>query len=135
MIDIVNVSFSFSFQPQPRIIVQQSAVSNGGIGNSLGLNGSDGDVFNLLIAISWDDAQDDDRIVDGTKKFIAQTQQVAESMGLSNPYIYLNYAAVWQDPIDGHGVVVKNELREVSEKYDPTGVFQKQVPGGFKLFV
>ena len=135
LIDIVNVSFSFSFQPQPRIIIQQSAVSNGGIGNSLGLNASDGDVFNLLIAISWDDAEDDDRIVGGTKKFIAQTDQVAESMGLSNPYIYLNYAAVWQDPIDGYGVMVKSELQEVSEKYDPTGVFQKQVPGGFKLFV
>jgi hypothetical protein len=33
------------------------------------------------------------------KKFIAQTQQAGEKMGLSNPYIYMNYAATWQDPV------------------------------------
>jgi hypothetical protein len=41
---------------------------------------------------------------------------------------------VWQDPIDSYGVTVKKELQEVSKKYDPTGMFQKQVPGGVKLF-
>jgi hypothetical protein len=25
-------------------------------------------------------------------------------------------------------------LKEVARKYDPTGVFQRQVPGGFKLY-
>jgi len=25
-------------------------------------------------------------------------------------------------------------MREVARKYDPTGIFQTQVPGGFKLF-
>jgi hypothetical protein len=69
------------------------------------------------------------------KKFIAQTEQAGEKMGLLSPYIYLNYAATWQDPLDGYGAAVKSELWEVSEKYDPEGVFQKQVPGGFKLFV
>jgi hypothetical protein len=55
-------------------------------------------------------------------------------MGLSNSYIYLNYAATWRDPVDGYGVTIKNELREVGEKYDPEGAFQKQVPGGLKRF-
>ena len=30
-------------------------------------------------------------------------------MGLGNSYIYLNYAAVWQDRIDGYGVTVEKE--------------------------
>jgi hypothetical protein len=51
-------------------------------------------------------------------------------MRFSNPYIYLNDAATWQDPIDGHGVTAKNELRKASEQYGPDGMFQKQVPVG-----
>ena len=46
-------------------------------------------------------------------------------MGLGNPYIYLNYAAVWQDRIDGYGVTVKKELQNVSEKHDFIDVFQE----------
>lgn len=137
LIDIVNISFSISFQPQPQpqVIIRESAVSNGGADNSLGLATSNGNLFNLLISVSWDDANDDELVVSRVKKFIAETDSVGEQMRLRNPYIYLNYAATWQDPIDGYGVMAKNELRKVSEKYDPDGMFQKQVPGGFKLFV
>lgn len=50
---------------------------------------------------------------------------MAQIVGLGNPYIYLNYAAVWQDRIDGYGVTMGKELQNVSEMYDSTGVFQK----------
>jgi hypothetical protein len=66
LIDVANISFSISFQPQPQVIIRESAVSNGGVGNSLGLDTSDGNLFNLLISISWDNATDDARIVSRT---------------------------------------------------------------------
>jgi hypothetical protein len=51
-------------------------------------------------------------------------------MGLSDQYAYPYCAATRQDPIDGYGAAVMTVTREVSEKYDPDGIFQKQVPGG-----
>lgn len=68
------------------------------------------------------------------KKFIAAADQTARIVVLGNPYIYLNYATVWQDSIDTDGVIVKKELQKASKRYDPMGVFQKQVPSRFKLF-
>lgn len=89
------------------------------------MRASNGHLFNLLISISWDDPKDDGLIVGQVTKFIAAMEQVAQIGGLGNPYIYLNYVAVWQDRIDGYGVTVGKELQNVSEKYDPTGMFQK----------
>lgn len=71
LIGVVSISFSISFQPQPQSIIEESAVSNGGVGILLGLSASNGNLFNLLISISWDDPKDDGRIVGQVKKFIA----------------------------------------------------------------
>jgi hypothetical protein len=124
-IDVVNISFSFSFQPQPQIIIEEPAVSNGEVVNSPGLSASNSNLFNLLISISWDDPNYNGRIVGQVTKFIAAMKQVAQIVGLGDPYIYLNDAAVWQDRIDGYGVTVGKELQKTSEKYGSTGVFQK----------
>lgn len=50
-----------------------------------------------------------------------------------HPFQYLNYAAPFQDPLASYGVKNLQRLREVSKKYDPDQVFQRLVPGGFKL--
>jgi hypothetical protein len=47
---------------------------------------------------------------------------------------YMNYAFTFQDPIASYGQVNKAKLREVGGRYDPEGLFQKGVSGGFKLF-
>lgn len=46
----------------------------------------------------------------------------------------MNYASAGQPVIEGYGEENVRFLREVSRKYDPKGVFQRRVPGGFKLF-
>jgi len=50
-----------------------------------------------------------------------------------NPYIYLNYAGEKQDPLAGYGKANVAKMTALSKKYDPKGVFQKLVPGGFKI--
>lgn len=50
-----------------------------------------------------------------------------------NEYVYLNYADKSQDPLRGYGEQSVKYIRRVAEKYDPHGVFQYQVPGGFKV--
>ncbi len=58
----------------------------------------------------------------------------AEAKGLLLKFQYLNYAAAYQTPLEPYGEENLMFMRGVSREYDPKGVFQKQVPGGFKLW-
>ncbi|KAK3075441.1 hypothetical protein LTR53_001226 [Teratosphaeriaceae sp. CCFEE 6253] len=128
---VPNLAYSLSFQPVPTIITTKAATRGG---NSLGLNAADGNLFNLLLTVSWDTVADDALVNKQAKALFDQSEAVAKTLGLYNEYLYLNYAAPWQDPISGYGAANKAQLQAVSKKYDPLGVFQTQVPGGFKLF-
>lgn len=46
---------------------------------------------------------------------------------------YLNYADSTQDPLSTYGQKNIDHIREVAAKFDPTGVFQTRMPGGFKI--
>jgi hypothetical protein len=128
---VPSMAYSLSFQPMPTAITSKAAARGG---NSLGLSAAVGNLFNLLLTVSWDSSADDARIEQHAKQLFQSSEDKAREMGLYNEYLYLNYAASWQDPIRGYGAANKAKLQAVSKKYDPTGVFQKQVPGGFKLF-
>ena len=129
--EVAGLVFSFSFQPEPTIILDASAEAGG---NSLGLTVEDGPLFNFLMTLTWDNAEDDQLVDQKARDFYNQAERKAQELGVQQKFIYLNYAAQWQDPISGYGEEVVKRLQHVSRKYDPTGAFQKQVPGGFKLF-
>jgi len=67
------------------------------------------------------------------RKMIKDIACIAEEMGLLHKFQYINYADPSQKPIASYGVENVEFLRQVSRKYDPEGVWQRQVPGGFKL--
>ncbi|KAM0807321.1 putative Oxidoreductase FAD-binding protein [Seiridium cardinale] len=128
---ISAIKWSLSFQPVPTVLLSKAASTGG---NSLGLDASDGNLFNVLLTASWDDAADDALISTQAKALFDQAEVEAKDLDVAHPYLYLNYAAPWQDPMSGYGAESKANLQTVSKKYDPAGVFQKNVPGGFKLF-
>lgn len=76
---------------------------------------------------------DDVAVTNAVRDLFAQADAYASSKGALNSYIYLNYAYKTQRPIDGYGAASVLNLKAVSYKYDPEQVFQKLVPGGFKL--
>ncbi|KAF4486980.1 Bifunctional solanapyrone synthase [Colletotrichum fructicola Nara gc5] len=57
----------------------------------------------------------------------------AESIGGAEDLVYLNYASSRQDSLGSYGAKSLEYMRKVAEKYDPEGIFQTRVPGGFKL--
>ena len=128
--DAKNLTFSLSFQPLPQLVIGYG-FSNGG--NALGLGPEDGDLVNVLLTVQWAEEADDARIDTGAKRLFSQAKAASKAMGTYNPYLYLNYAAYFQDPIKGYGDASQAKLKEVSKKYDPGQLFQTQVPGGFKL--
>lgn len=128
--DATNLTFSLSFQPLPQLVIGYGP-ANGG--NSLGLGPEDGDLVNVLLTIQWAEKADDARIDQAARSLFAQAEAASKAMGTYNPYLYLNYAAYFQDPIAGYGSASGAKLEKVSTTYDPGQLFQKQLPGGFKL--
>ncbi|PBP27668.1 oxidoreductase FAD-binding protein [Diplocarpon rosae] len=102
-------------------------------GNNLGLSPNDGNLVWGTAVISWEDPSFDNPIHAASRNFIAAINRAAKHRGLFHPYIYLNYALASQDPISSYGTANVQKLQNVSAKYDPEQVFQRLVPGGFKL--
>lgn len=82
---------------------------------------------------SWPNPSDDQAVIAAAADVITKANSFAESRGTLNSYEYLNYADKTQTPITGYGAETVAKLKAASHKYDPLQVFQKRVPGGFKL--
>lgn len=129
---VKGVTWSLSLEPLPPAIYERHANDN-----AMGLTGRGGKtlVVTLLTAL-WSDAADDATVEAAGEKLFEDIKGAAQKLGEYDPYLYLNYAntAGWQgSPITSYGWGSAARLRQTSAKVDPSGVFQKKVPGGFKL--
>lgn len=88
----------------------------------------------VLLGVTWSDEADDDTVINAVTDLFTTFDAYAASQKGLNSYKYLNYAFKTQNPIQGYGASNVEKLQAISKKYDPSGVFQKLVPGGFKLF-
>ncbi|KAI0902487.1 FAD-binding domain-containing protein [Annulohypoxylon nitens] len=102
--------------------------------NSLGMTVADGPLVSVLLLTWWKNKEDDEKIIQTFKGVLEKIDQDAASRSTAHPFKYMNYAYSFQDPISSYGPRNVEKLREVSVRYDPEGLFQKGVPGGFKLF-
>lgn len=126
-----GITCSLTLQPYSASLLRKSEALGG---NVLGLSAEDGPLVSILALTWWKDKADDEKIVGTFRKVIETIDRDAASRGPAVPFKYMNYAWGFQDPIGSYGEENKAFLQEVSKKYDPDGVFQKGVPGGFKLF-
>lgn len=105
--------------------------------NSLGFNSSshpEDDLLNIGIAFQYEDPTATDGLQEAIKTFTKELDQIAEEAGAKDEHIYLNYAGDWQDVFAGYGEDSLAKMRRVARMYDRSGMFQKQVRGGFKLW-
>lgn len=86
-----------------------------------------------LLYLTWTDSSYDEVLNQAAYSTIAEIKAKMISTGTDNPYIYLNYAGESQDPLGGYGEANIKKLAALSKKYDPNGVFQVLVPGGYKI--
>lgn len=127
---ITGLLFTLAFQPLPQVIYSKSATTGG---NVLGLDRFTGDFINALAVVSWALPTDNTTVYAAVQQLFEDAVAKAKSTGVWNEFIYLNYAASWQKLITSYGQANKNFLQSVGKKYDPNSMFQKAVPGGFKL--
>lgn len=134
--NVAGITWSLSLEPLPPSIYARHSIQNAlGLTDRGGGDDEKGLVVVLLTA-SWTEAADDAVVAATGKALFKAMKQAAEDLDEYDRYLYLNYAnsASWQGkPIAGYGAANVARLRQTSAKVDPFGVFQRNVPGGFKL--
>lgn len=85
------------------------------------------------MSASWPNPADEKAVTAAIVDTFVKANAFAEKKGTFNKYEYLNYAHKTRTPITGYGAENVAKLKAASHKYDPLQVFQKRVPGGFKL--
>ncbi|KAI0973116.1 hypothetical protein F4678DRAFT_427972 [Xylaria arbuscula] len=117
-------------EPYPQETYQRDSPGT----NVLGLDTDRGALVIVGVAIAWSNATDDALMNRIAQTVVADIDAAAKSLDQHYAFKYLNYASPWQGVIRGYGTESIKRMKEVSKKYDPRGIFQKKVPGGFKLY-
>jgi hypothetical protein len=102
-------------------------------GNAKDIDPEDGPLLIMMLNPTWNASSDDDRVHKGVETILAASRAMASERGLLHRYIFTNYAYYKENLFQGYGEKSLAALRETSQKFDPKGIFQKAVPGGFKL--
>jgi hypothetical protein len=121
---------TFALMPQP-ISTSMIDASKATGGNALGLKSRPQLWF--TINIGWNNAADDAKAIAIATASVAKVEAITKSRGLYDPFVFLNDAGASQKVIQSYGPANFAKMKKVSVKYDPNGMFQKQVPGGFKI--
>ncbi|KAI0886385.1 putative FAD-binding oxidoreductase [Annulohypoxylon maeteangense] len=117
-----------TIQPiSPRVAQQGKARG----GNTLGL--VEVDQTWLAFTAAWLQPDDDQTAHAAGDSIIEEVLGVSEIDDNYIPFIFMNDASWSQDVIGSYGEENIRRLKQVQEQYDPDKVFQRMVPGGFKL--
>jgi hypothetical protein len=87
----------------------------------------------FLLYITWQDTADDAVFNAAGRACVADIKAAGNKLGVNVPFIYMNYADKPQDVLSGYGTNNLRKMAAASRKYDPNGVFQNLVPGGWKI--
>jgi len=117
-------------QPIPTIFAKHSDEKGG---NMLGLDRFTDNLVLWQTYLAWEGASQDSLFQGMADWYIAELDKYAKSIGKSNPFIYLDYAYKTQKPLENYGAANIKKMKAAAKKYDPNGVFQTLVPGGFKI--
>lgn len=124
--ELEGIACSFTLQAYPKSLLEKCD-------NSLGLETAGGPLMSTLLLDWWKNETDHEVMISTFKKVIEKIDEEAEKRGTNVPYKYTNYTYGFKDPMKSYGTEMQSQLKEVSKKYDAEGMFQKGVPGGFKL--
>lgn len=124
-----NFKSEIVFQPIPSYFADLGAAKGG---NVLPLSSTENSVLFLMECNTL--TLDNEAVCHAhSSAMVAEIEAYAESVGGNMPWRYLNYADASQSPLASYGVENIDFLKQVAASYDPKGIFQTRVPGGFKI--
>ncbi|KAI1070408.1 hypothetical protein LB507_010233 [Fusarium sp. FIESC RH6] len=118
------------FQAMPTIFSEHS-VSRGG--NVVGLDREKDNAVLFQVQHMINGVEQEKLARERMVKFRETIKQYSVEQDAAVEWEYLNYADFTQDPLSTYGKENVDYLKKVATKYDPAGVFQTRMPGGFKI--
>ncbi|KAJ5171689.1 oxidoreductase FAD-binding [Penicillium capsulatum] len=97
--EVPGIVWSMSLEPLPPAIHARNCSQN-----SLGILESSKPLLVALMTASWSHEADDRHVNGEVRKLMEQVQGDAQRVGVAHDFIYLNYAAPWQDVAGRYGV-------------------------------
>lgn len=121
------------WQPLGELWQKGSRRSNPG-GNALGFDPeTKGTYMAWAEVVEWRGSQYDEAVHAWVKETTWAITNATQEAGLWDPFTYMGDATYFQDIYEGYGAENKQRLLDVSRQYDPERVFQKLLPGGYKI--
>lgn len=99
-----------------------------------GLAGSGEPLICVVIAFTTNDGKHNGTILQAQERYLYRVAEEAKRHNVDHPFLYMNYAAKFQDVITSYGAENVEFLRRVAAAYDPDQVFQRLLLGPFKLY-
>ncbi|PYH90735.1 hypothetical protein BO71DRAFT_68280, partial [Aspergillus ellipticus CBS 707.79] len=126
-----NISIiELDWQPLGASWLSASAASGG---NALGLNASEIYICYAEV-VEWIGAAYDDIVADWVEETTYLINNATQAVGLYDKFNYMGDAAGFQEIFGGYGDEGLEKLQQVATAVDPEGVWQTNLPGGFKVF-
>jgi FAD/FMN-containing dehydrogenase len=117
-------------QPIPALFGEIGAAKGG---NMLGLDSVDTNSILWLGTVAYQDPAHDKKAHQKLKDYYKKLEKFARRQKGDVDWRYINYSDKTQDPLKSYGKDNLAFMKKVAAKYDPKSVFQKQVPGSFKV--
>lgn len=86
-----------------------------------------------IFSCDWTQDQDDEAVRTALDAVLEQTEKLAAGEGLLLDLRFPSFAGASQKVLASFGEGNAKNLREVSARYDPNGLFQELQAGGFLL--
>lgn len=106
-------------------------VSQGG--NMLGLDKVKDNAVLWLGTVAYQDPAFDEFSHQKLEAYKTKLEKFAKDRKADVPWRYINYSDKTQNPLKSYGPKNTKFIKDVAAKYDPKGIFQKQMPGSFKI--
>lgn len=123
-----GANMTFTLQPVPASLAKAGAARGG---NPMGIPQINHQWWTTLI--DWQGENNDDTVRAASIATTEKWKQLGEQRGLYLPFVYMGDSSRDQNPIAGYGAANVAKLKAVSQKYDPTQIFQTLQNGGFLL--
>ncbi|KAL9109064.1 MAG: hypothetical protein Q9227_006304 [Pyrenula ochraceoflavens] len=129
--NVTGLMWALNLEPLPPQLYKNRGGSDA---NALGLDRKHtGSLVVCLVSPSWSDAAHDEQVYGAARELMADIESKAKGLGVYDPFVYLDYAAPWQEVVKGYGEESVGRLRELRKRVDPGEVFTRRVKGGFKI--
>lgn len=109
--DVRGIVWSVSLEPLPPAIYARAPRKN-----ALGLSNTTGSQVVTLLSATWEDETDDERIYNTARALFEGIEEDARRLNNYESFLYLNYAADWQDPIASYGESSIEMLKRADRK-------------------